>query len=93
VRRARRAVKRRRQPTFCLRAAVSQKIRVFLPHLAFAHTQTRGVVDWEFPPVTDSAGRRTADKPEDLSFFVTDWPLREAVYQAWYQARYIAYQW
>jgi hypothetical protein len=28
-----------------------------------------------------------------LSFFVTNWPLREAVYQAWYQARYIAYQW
>jgi hypothetical protein len=23
-----------------------------------------------------------------LSFFVTDWPLRKAVYQAWYQARY-----
>jgi hypothetical protein len=28
---------------------------------------------------------------EDLSFFVTDWPLRKAVYQAWYQARYTAY--
>jgi hypothetical protein len=28
-----------------------------------------------------------------VSFSVTDWPLREAVYQAWYQARYIAYQW
>jgi hypothetical protein len=25
-------------------------------------------------------------------FFVTDWPLRKAVHQAWYQARYAAYQ-
>jgi hypothetical protein len=37
--------------------------------------------------------RSTYDSTFLLSFFVTDWPLGKAVHQAWYQARYTAYQW